>query len=260
MRRVRRTVVAVVALGAALSLWSLGSAATSAAFSSNADNASNSLAAASSFYRAEVMSDGPVGYWRLGESSGTTAADETGTSNGTYIGAYTLGRPGALAHDANTAVELDGANARVGVAHVSALNLTSQVSIEAWVKPDSVSGTRYIVHKNTFYYLYVANNVTYFGIRSGGAYKYVQATGLITTGTWQHIVGTYDGAKMILYRNGVNSAEVAVTGSIDTTTVNLRIGAFDAAANVFDGSLDEVAVYNRALTAGEVQAHYGRAV
>jgi hypothetical protein len=223
-------------------------------------NPSNAFSAASSFYRAQVLSSSPVAYWRLGESSGTTAATELGTSNGTYAGGCTLGRPSALAWDTNTSVEFDGTSCRISVPHSSAINLATQVSIEAWVKPDTVTGNRYILHKGTFYYLYINNNTTFFGIRSAGVYVFIQSTGLVTTGSWQHLVGTYDGSKAVLYRNGVAAVQAAFSGPIDTTTAQLFTGAFDSTTSFWDGMLDEVALYARGLTASEVQAHYARGV
>jgi concanavalin A-like lectin/glucanase superfamily protein len=250
------------------SIWAVGLlmgalrvvAPSGASFSSAATNTSNGFSAASSFYRAAVLSSSPVAYWRLGESSGTTAATEVGVSSGTYAGGYTLGRPGALAWDSNTSVEFNGTSARVQVAHSSTVNLTTHVSIEAWVKPDTVNGTRYILHKATFYYLYILNNRTVFGIRSGGVYVWVESTGLVTTGSWQHVVGTYDGANFILYRNGSEAARFSFAGPIDPSTGALFIGAFDAASSFFDGVLDEIALYDRPLSAAEVQAHYARGV
>lgn len=232
---------------------------TLAGFSSSTGTSTNSFTAAASFYRAQVMSDGPVAYWRLGETSGTAAIDETATVNGTYAGGYTRGVAGALAADTDRAVDLNGISGRISVPNVAALNLTSQVSIEAWVNPDSVTGTRWIVNKNTFYYLYIDNNTTYFGIRTPtAAYLFISKTGLVTLGGWQHLVGTYDGTKMVLYRNGVIAVEASVTGAIGTTTTGVTIGAVDGTGSFFDGSIDEVAIYNRSLTAAQAQAHYQR--
>ena len=66
-------------------------------------------------YRDEVLADGPVGYWRLGESGGTTAASETGTNPGIYMNGVTLGRPGAITGDPSSAAGLDGIDDTVRV-------------------------------------------------------------------------------------------------------------------------------------------------
>jgi hypothetical protein len=210
-----------------------------------------------SSYRALVMSDEPAAYWRLGESSGTTAVDETGTSNGTYLGGFTLGATGGLANDPNPAVDLNGTSGRITVPSVPALNLTSQVTIEAWVNPDTLVGTRWIVNKGTFYYLYINNGTTYFGIHAAGSYQFITTTA-VTAGAWQHLVGTYDGSSLVLYRNGVQVAQAAASGAISSTTTAVFLGAVSDAGSFFDGRLDEAAIYGTALTPAQALAHYQR--
>lgn len=207
--------------------------------------------AVDSSYRALVMSDAPAAYWRLGETSGTTAVDERGTSNGTYSGGHTLGATGALVNDANTAVDFNGSTGQVSVPSVPALALTSQVTIEAWVNPDTLAGTRFVVNKGTWYYLYILNGTTVFGIHSGGSYLYLTSPA-VTAGAWQHLVGTYDGANLVLYRNGVIVAQAPSTGAITSTTAPVVV------SQAFDGRLDEVAVYGTALTQAQALAHYQR--
>jgi Concanavalin A-like lectin/glucanases superfamily/Putative Ig domain/Bacterial Ig-like domain len=208
-------------------------------------------------YNGLVLADGARGYWRLGESSGTTAVDETGASNGTYAGGVTLGDPGALVNDPNTAVDLNGASGRVSIPSVSALNLTSRVSIEAWVRPESLAGTRWIVNKGTAYFLYISDGITFFGVNAGGQVLFITTT-QVTAGTWQHLVGTYDGTRLVLYRNGAAVASAAASGAIASTTAPVFIGAVDATAGFFDGGVDEVAIYGGALSAAQVDAHYDR--
>jgi hypothetical protein len=247
--------LAIVAMAA---LVAHSSSSTSAAFSSTTENAVNTLTAASSFYRARVMADAPIAYWRLGETSGTTAVDEKTTVNGTYAGGYSLGIAGPLVNDTNKAVDLNGTSGRVDVPDVPALRLSSKVSIEAWVKPDTLTGSRWIVNRGTLYYLYIDAGSTYFGVRApGGTYPYAITT-TVTAGPWQHLVGTYDGANVILYRNGVNVAQTAAAGTIDAAAHALTLGSFSSAANFFDGSIDEVAIYGSALSAAVVLEHYRR--
>ena len=74
----------------------------------------------------------PVAYWRLGEASGTSAADSAGTNPGTYAGGPTLGQPGLLTGDPSTAVRFDGVNDQVTVPSSASLNQTSRLSITAW--------------------------------------------------------------------------------------------------------------------------------
>src|SRR6202163_2124180 len=88
-------------------------------------------------YSGTILADSPIAYWRLGETSGITAADASGHGNaGTYTGAagaYTLGQPGALFGDADPATKLDGLAGHVVVPNSASLQ-TNQVSIELWIK------------------------------------------------------------------------------------------------------------------------------
>jgi concanavalin A-like lectin/glucanase superfamily protein len=258
MRRRGRCFVGAAAIAVGILLGGAAVAPTWGAYAGTTDNAVNDLSAASSFYRAQVLADAPVSYWRLGATSGTVALDTQGTSNGVFEGGYTLGQSDALVNDGNPAVDFDGLSGRVMVPDAAALRLSTTVSIEAWVRPDSLTGTRWIVNKGTFYYLYISDGTTIFGIRNPAAQYIFITTTLVTTGSWQHLVGTYDGATMPLYRNGVSVTSLPKVGTITSTTVALYIGAISATGSFFDGRIDEVAVYSRALTAAQVLAHYQR--
>ena len=83
-------------------------------------------------YSASVLADSPLSYWRLGEASGTTAADSSGANRtGSYLNTPTLGVPGALAGDTNTPVGFNGTNEYVHVPFAAALNPAS-FTVEAW--------------------------------------------------------------------------------------------------------------------------------
>ena len=89
-------------------------------------------------YRNQVLADEPLAYWRLGEPSGTSAADASGNGNtGTYGGSPTLGATGALAGDTDTATSFDGVNDNVSVPNNASLNLNGSFSIEFWAKQTS---------------------------------------------------------------------------------------------------------------------------
>ena len=218
----------------------------------------NGFSAAPSFYRAEVLADSPVSYWRLGEVTGTNAIDELATSHGTYAGGHTLGVADALANDPNTAVDFDGLSGRVSVPDAAALQMSTSVSVEAWVRPDTVTGSRWIVNKGNQYRLYIFDGNTYFGIRTPTGTDVNLTTTLVTSGTWQHLVGTFDGTTMVLYRNGDSVAQASLTDTIQTGTLPLFIGAFDDTSSFFDGGIDEVAVYGQALSPAQVLTHYQR--
>jgi hypothetical protein len=81
-------------------------------------------------------------------------------------------------------------------------------------------------------------------------------SGLISTGTAYHVVGTFDGATTRLYVNGAEVASAAYTTPAPVTGTELTIGSYDGGANFFHGVVDEVAVYNQALTPQAIQRHH----
>lgn len=81
-------------------------------------------------YYDSVLNDSPNGYWRLGEPSGTTATDETGTNNGTYSGSPTLGVTGAIPVDEDTAVTFDGTDDLLTINDSASLSATAALSVE----------------------------------------------------------------------------------------------------------------------------------
>jgi len=78
-------------------------------------------------------------------------------------------------------------------------------------------------------------------------------TTLVPLNTWTHLASTYDGATLRLYVNGVLAGSKAVAGSLAATTNPLRIGGNSIWREFFNGQIDEVRLYKRALSAGEIQ-------
>jgi hypothetical protein len=140
------------------------------------------------------------------------------------------------------------------------LDITGSLSLEAWVKP-AASATNWenIILKggpNTAL-SYILNG---FGMPSLNPSFWVSpaAAGVFSPAplpinTWTHVAGTYDGATVKIYTNGVLAASFAQTGAIAPSTDGLFIGGNPYYGHNFLGTIDEVRIYNRALSAGEVQ-------
>jgi hypothetical protein len=142
MQALPATLVALVVLFALSAGGTAGSAL--AIFTSQATVTANTVSAAAAFprcYSDAVIADNPVSYWRLDESSGTTAADSKGSNAGTYTNGPTLGQAGALPDTINNrAASFDGVNDYVTVPYAAALN-TAQFTLEFWSKPTGGAGT-----------------------------------------------------------------------------------------------------------------------
>jgi hypothetical protein len=101
-------------------------------------------------YKTEVLALGPVGYWRLGEASGTNAADELSTNDGTYTNTPTLGQVGSLALDTDTAVLFASASSEyVTMGDIALFDFEYNLpfSVSAWVKTSSSGAYQYIASK-----------------------------------------------------------------------------------------------------------------
>ena len=92
------------------------------------------------------------------------------------------------------------------------------------------------------------------GLIAGGSYADAYGTAALAANTWSYLAETYDGATLRLYVNGTQVASTAHIGSIATSTNALQIGGDSLYGQYFAGMIDEVRVYNRALTAAQIQS------
>jgi glucose/arabinose dehydrogenase/PKD repeat protein len=201
---------------------------------------------------------GPPGLmaaYGFNEGTGSVVVDASGNGHtGTVSGATwaTAGKYGG-------ALAFDGVD-WVTIAPSGLLNLTTAMTLSAWVNPAGTTGWQTVMLKEQtgglVYALYgsgtknrPAAHVSVAGVE--------QRTGGLTTlpaNTWTHLAATYDGAALRLYVNGAEVSARAMTGPIATSTGPLRIGGNGVWGEHFRGLIDEVRVYNRALTPSEIQA------
>ena len=205
---------------------------------------------------------GLVAAYGFDEGTGTTTADMSGGGrNGTLTSTTwtTAGKNG-------NALSFNGTTSWVTVADANALDLTTAVTLEAWVNPTTLTGWRTVIIKESpsalAYSLYANDNSPWPAatINTGGIDRSVPGTAQIPLNTWTHLAMTYDGAALRLYVNGVQAGVLNMTGSMITTTSPLRIGGNAPWGERFAGIIDDVRVYNRALTATEISQDMNRPV
>jgi glucose/arabinose dehydrogenase len=206
--------------------------------------------------------NGLVAAYGFEEGAGPTAGDASGTGNtGTLSGATwtTAGKFGR-------ALSFNGTSNWVTVADADSLDLSTGMTLEAWVRPVALSGWTTVVMKERTgglaYTLYASDNT---GRPPAGYIRRssdVRAVGTsaIPLNAWTHLASTYDGANLRVYVNGALAGTTAVTGAVGATTSPLRIGGNAVWGEYFNGLIDEVRVYNRALSAAEVQSDMNTAV
>lgn len=218
-------------------------------------------------YRSTVLADSPLVYWRLGETSGTTATDASGNArHGTYSGSPTLGVTGALIGDTNTAVTFDGVDDQVSVADTT--DLTAYTA-EAWVKTtNSAAGELDVAARlgsagtSRIFLLYVgAGKASGIFYNSTGTQLNLSSPGSIADGNWHHIAMAYTAGTSTgrLYLDGSQVATGTRAGPLSTADVPFTVGT-SAFVSRFIGSIDEVAYYGTELSAARILAHYNAGI
>ncbi|MCD6429523.1 lamin tail domain-containing protein, partial [bacterium] len=189
--------------------------------------------------------------------------DLSGNNNhGTNYGAtFTSGR-------INQGLSFDGIDDYVDIGNDTSLNSLNDLTLEAWVNINSYPSVRgNIIGKYLSpapyrsYETYIDNNgfaVFRIGI-DGGSLQYVRSTTTLSLGQWYHIVGTYDGSYIKIYVNGALEGSKAVLGNIKYDSLHVNIGMVKENDSHFNGLIDEVKIYNRALGASEILDHYNAA-
>lgn len=213
-----------------------------------------------------VISYGPEAYWRLGESFGGTAVDETGSHNGSYQNNISLGSAGAISGDSNTAADFGGGNndrVQVPAFDVSGTGLT----ILAWFKPDNFGDDRFVskaygTPTNNHYWMLGINGNNRLRARvkiNGNTRQLVPYVGTMSAGTWYFAALTYDGSTMRVFLNGTEVGSRNWSGSVSTsgaTEIGLGNQPAGAGNRAFDGVLDELAVFDKALSPAQIAALY----
>jgi hypothetical protein len=204
--------------------------------------------------RADAQS-GLVAAFGFNEGSGATVSDISGNANnGTITGAAW-----SAAGKFGGALSFDGTSNLVTIADSASLHLSTAMTVEAWVNPAALGTVwRTIVLKEQtgelIYSLYANTDTT----RPSGnvfvaAEQETRGTAALALNTWTHVATTYDGTTLRIFVNGVQASSLAVTGGIKSSTGALRIGGNNIWGEFFSGLIDEVRIYNRALSAAELQ-------
>ena len=212
---------------------------------------------------AQDITSNLVAYYTFDEGTGTTVGDSSGNgNNGTFSGSPTwIGSSqidGGLDFEAS-----DGADSiSVGSFDVSGTELT----LSAWIKPETDGYDQRIITKSTsssvstqYWQLNNELGSTEFRLKAGGTTDRLIVSTSLAAGTWYHLAGTYDGTTMRLYIDGVEVGNLvhSVGGALSTSaSVPVVIGDSPSGSRAYDGEMDDVRVYQRALTATDITTLY----
>ena len=204
---------------------------------------------------------GQVAAYAFDEGSGTTIEDSSGNNNtGTLTNGptWTTGKIGG-------ALSFDGVNDYVDLGNPLSLRPVNQITISAWINPTDVSTSKTIVSKD------ITGAVDYFfrvqgpgGVRCNFEGLVLDLVGnYVLTNVWQHLACTYDGSIVSIYKDGIllgSSAASAVTYSDSGASINIGRRDEGGGGLYFPGLIDDLRIYNRALSQAEIQTDMNTAV
>lgn len=144
------------------------------------------------------------------------------------------------------------------ITDAATLDITTNITLEAWVKPFAVSSAQTIIGKNSAYALGItaAGKPVFTKWTSAASTATATTTTTVTAYVWTHLAATYDGTNVKIYINGTLNTTTAVSGAIDATATDVLLGALTSSTELFNGYIDSAKVYSAALTASQVLTNY----
>jgi len=211
------------------------------------------------------LNRGLVGFWLFNEGDGKKALDLSGNGNhgtlenmafpSTAASGWNAGRKGG-------ALSFDGSNDYVDCGNDASLDIITEITLEAWIYP-TTTGTMEVFDKadsGTAYRSYINANSKGFQwyVSIGGTFQPIQSDrGVLPANTWYHIVLTHNGTNQVMYINNVVEATTSHSGNLlSEPTSAFLIGSWRGIATYFNGQIDQVRIYNRALSAEEIKQLY----
>ncbi|MBL9168389.1 MAG: Ig-like domain-containing protein [Verrucomicrobiales bacterium] len=233
-----------------------------------ANNSPASFLAEGASYRDSILVDGPIAYFPFDEEAGSTEAINLGSTGDTVVGTYnpngTEGGEGPRPPEFvgfgsdNGAPTFNGTDFYVSTG-APLLNGLRAFSLEYWVKPTAFTTTRVgIVGQNdAVEYGFINPTTIQIWTPGGGS---LDTPYNFERDTWHHVASIGTGRELQTYFDGVLINRVAAnTANYGTSGFNVNIGGggvFDGTGNFFTGQIDEVAIFDKALTAEQVRNHY----
>ena len=198
---------------------------------------------------------GMAAEWLFEEGQGDVVRDTSDNNNNAVLN----GGPAWVADGIGTAMRFDGKDDYLDAGAGAKLDITEKVSLEAWLNPEKPSmGEPVVAGKDmSSYAMTWSGTVVIFYINAG----HIKCVTEIPMNRWSHVVGTYDGNRMLLYVNGslvsgyiMDKPGTPIESRGDSAVIGRR------AAGYYCGMVDNVRIFNRPLSAKEVKAHYDEEV
>lgn len=213
-------------------------------------------------YSAEVLADSPLAYWRCGEASGNLADSSGNSRTLTATGSPTYSQTSLLASDSgNSAVSVATGSDYWSRSDATMATLTAAWSLEAWISPSGGFSEGAVV--TTDYSGEVAWAMRTNGTRRiesafyTGSWRSAASSFDLSIGVTYHVVCTWNGTDLKLYLDGVlDATSTPGSGLSSPTTSTVYLGRKWDGSTPFPGVIDEVAIYNSALSPSRIAAHF----
>ena len=207
------------------------------------------------------LSKGLVGKWSFDANSRNTT--DTYDSSGYYNHGKILGAVLTNEGRFKEGYKFDGSNDYIDIGNdLSLKNMTDGVTVSAWAKYNAYGGggqaySVIAVKGNPWTFLMEnPSNKIRFRISAGGVDTAAADSASHELNRWYHFVGTFNGTHIKIYKDGVEVGNTLQTGSLAATDTTAKIGTFTGTSYNFNGTIDEVRIYNRALAPSEIAALY----
>ena len=199
-----------------------------------------------------------VAAYRFNEGTGRAVTDASGMGNHGTTTPSGVAR--VLDAERGRVLQFNGAGGMVSVPDSSSLDLTTGITLEAWVKPTALSFWRTVVLKEgvdeQVYSIYANEEVSaptgY--VLVDGEYRSARSSKRLTLGAWTHVAMTFDGETLRFYVDGDEKGSRSVTGAAKVTDGQLSIGGNTIWGEWFRGSMDDVRIYDVAIGAAQIKA------
>jgi outer membrane lipoprotein-sorting protein len=202
-----------------------------------------------SFYTGKL-----VGWWKFDETTGTTASDSSGSGNNGFLKGNPVWRP--QGGKTGGAIELSGKGDYVEISNEANFDINDQITVCAWVNITDVpqEWTGIVTKGDSAWRMSTsfAKNIFHFGVSSK---EYINGKTTVDSGQWHNVVCVYDGQKINIYVDGKLDISMPRTGPIATNNFPVCIGEnIELKGRCFHGLIDDVRIYNYALSENEIVA------
>jgi hypothetical protein len=215
-----------------------------------------------SYTRTVLGTTGLVSLWPLREATGTTVHDAMGYANGTLSGGYTQNVEGGIVNEPGLrAITFNGSTGYIRITDATNLNPGDTLSFECWFKRDGTGTRQYLWYgrNDGLYVRFSASDKIEAGKVNGSVFWTTDDS--YTDDDWHHLVVTKNGTTRRIYVDGAAASSSGANSTLSAAgSLGSEIGASDTPGNFFDGSLQHVALYDVALSAATVEAHYHQGI